>query len=176
MKIRIRPSRVHLPKRSRPSALLATFDEVKSNLGLVASIADRVGSLPGIRCQEVSSSGEAALRRYFLDSAFLREPIAAESVQFAVLHPDGRLVLRVPRPELEEILVSGWGELYGERVRTFAPRDVGDLTVLWRIILMAYFDVVERRDSGAWQAIRPRSQNLRAAETGSRRIAPGDFF
>lgn len=176
MRTTVRPSRVHLPKRIRLGEILATFDDIKESLAVVASLADRVGSLPGISCLESSSHGNSPLRHYYLDSAFLQDVPASEYVLFATLHPDGRLLLRVPRPELEEVLRSGWGELRGDRIHTFAPRDIGDLTVLWRVVLMAYFDVVERGDTVAWSAMRPRFPADGLNETRSRVIAPGTFF
>ena len=165
-------SRVHLPKRVRPSAMVSYGGDAEHDRGLIESLANRVSSLPGMECRVASPGNGGDVRRYYLDSAFMLDPAGEPSVRFATLCSAGRLSLRVPQVALDEILRSGWGEVRGGRIHTFAARDASDLTVLWRIVLMAYFHIARRRESRAWLETRPdRSHEIDA--TG---VAPGAFF
>jgi hypothetical protein len=141
------------------------------------ALADLIASLPGVSCRGTLPKNAAVVEAFFLDSAFTLHSTMADSVLFGTLDWNGRVSLNVRGRERDEIVRTGWGEIRGDRLRTFPPRDFGDLTALWRIILIAYFELAERRDSSAWYESRrqPECQPryLGSGETGRGVAAPG---
>jgi len=169
-------SRVHLPKRCLSHTRVNVGSDTDSIFALVDALANRIGSLPGVECRVVTAGDAEGLRHYYLDKAFTLDPATDDAVFFAALDSEGRVSLSISREETEEITRTGWGELKGGRIRTSQPRDTGDLTVLWRIILMAYFDIAARREFRAWRDTRYRPRHPGPAESRSAVIAPGAFF
>ncbi len=168
-----RGSQVYLPRRSIRGAREAGGEQINHEVALSQALAERIGSLPGISCEPAADFGWAALRRYFLDAEFTLGHDT--DIPFGTLDTAGRISLRVGRADRDEIVRAGWAEVDGERIVTFPPRDAMDVTVLWRIVLMAYFHAAERRDPNAWQQIRPRP-NPDFQNGASSRVTRGAFF
>lgn len=168
-----RASRVYLPRRSVAGNFGNRLTDMQNDTALVRIIVERISSLPGIVAEPDPDRGGSGIRRYYLESAFAND--AETHLPFAALDAVGRLSMHVSDADRDEIVRAGWAEIDGDRIRTFAARDVMDVTVLWRIVLMAYFHLAERRDPNAWREVRPRAQ-LSFAGQGSTGLAPGAFF
>jgi hypothetical protein len=132
--------RVLLPKRS--DSVIDTH-ESDTHPDRVRAMADRISRLPGISSLSLAADSALASRRYYVESASAREASADGLCLFAVIDPAGRVSLDVSPAIQDEILRGGWGEMKGGHIVTFAPRDHIEVTVLWRVILMAYFDLRE---------------------------------
>ncbi|MDH3429459.1 MAG: hypothetical protein OEQ14_05530 [Gammaproteobacteria bacterium] len=173
---RTRPPRVHLPRRSYARVVTDPAGDTETGSPLVRTMADRIESLPGIRCAPGAEADLGVSPSYYLDGAFALQPPEDEPILFAVLDAAGRVSLDVSPENHFEILRSGWGETAGDRIVTLAPRDLMDLSVLWRIILMAYFDIAGRRNLHVWRESRLGSRLPKIGETGAAGLAPGAFF
>jgi hypothetical protein len=170
---RSRFSRVHLPRRS-PAAVPA--GETNTHPDVVEAMADRLGSLPGIGICAVAAANSPPLISYYLDNAFtLGQPIDAP-VLFATLDSMGRVSLNASPENFSEIVRKGWGEIDGDRIVTVPPRDAIDMTILWRIILMAYFLIAERREKDVWRENQLHTRFYGNGQAGSTEFAPGAYF
>ena len=176
MKHRLRYSTLRLPRRSVSNARLTTLDEVERKPALVKALTDRISSLPGmVRRDEIP--GDSLRVDFHITNEYLRDSTVTDSRPLAAVYLDGRMILRLPQTELEQVLGSGWGEMHGDRICTFAPRDTGDLTILRRIFLTAYFDLVERRSSSVWRIRPQRSRSRLPGDSAlSSNMTPSAFF
>jgi len=176
---RTRPPRVHLPRRSDARVVADPAVDTEACSPLVRTMADRIESLPGIRRGPGAAADLGVSPSYYLDGAFTVQQPEDEPLLFALLDAAGRVSLDVSPENHFEILRSGWGETAGDRIVTLAPRDLMDLSVLWRIILMAYFDIAGRRNLHVWRESRLGSRLPKTgetSETGAAGLAPGAFF
>lgn len=173
----IRFSRVHLPRRTDAPVASVDLGETDTHPALVQALADRIGSLPGISCYPVAADSVSTALHFYIDSAFTCEMSADAPVLFADLDPAGRVSLTVSPQHETEITRSGWAEAQECRVSTFPPRDTADLNIIWRITLMAYFDLVRRDNFDVWREFRTATHNIPSdVATGQTGLVPGAFF
>ena len=163
--------RVLLPKRG---SLLDVAEEATSHSEWVVSMAERIGSLPGLSCAPASDETPDSVRRFVFDNPGAHQLSGCTPNLFLVLDAAGRMTFDARPAIRKEILRSGWGEGHADGVTTFAPRDEIEVAVLWRILLMAYFDA---RDSQAGRSDRAmRRQNRVRAVDGARSILTSGTF
>lgn len=173
---RIPSSRVHLPRRSVVSVIKGLEHDEGAYANLVEALADRIRSLPGVECHVASYGKARGSRRYYLQNEYALDPTGDQLILFATLDAEARITLNSSRTAIDEAMRTGWGDLNAGCLRTFPPRDHGDVTIIWRIVLMAYFDIAERRDFRAWRDTRHKSIHAIPVEDGSSVVTPGAFF
>ena len=173
MNERSRFSRIHLPRRSRATVAAGETD---THPALVQAMADRLSSLPGISICSVAAANSPPLISCYLDNAFTLMQTVDAPVLFATLDSVGRVSLNASSENLSEIIRKGWGEVDGDRIVTLPPRDAIDLTILWRIILMAYFLIAERREKNVWRENQHHARLYGNGEARFAGIAPTAYF
>lgn len=173
----IRFSRVHLPRRTDAPVASGNLGEIDTRPTLVQALAERISGLPGISCYPVAADSLSNSLHFYLDGEFGQEPSADAPVLFADLDPAGRVSLEVSPEHKVEIVRSGWGETEDFRIITFPPRDAADLTIVWRITLMSYFNMASRDNVDVWREFRTATRKIPSATaTGSSGLVPGAFF
>ena len=173
----IRFSRVHLPRRTDAPVASVDLGEIDTHPALVQALADRIGSLPGISCFTDAADKLSTSLHFYMDSAFTSEMSADAPVLFADLDPAGRVSLVVSPEHAAEIARSGWGKADDSRIVTWPPRDASDLTILWRITLMSYFDMTRRDNFDVWREFRTATRIFpTGSATGSTELVPGAFY
>jgi hypothetical protein len=170
-------SRFHLPRRTDAPVAPGHLDGIDTHPALVQALADRIGSLPGISCYPVAAVNISRSLRFYMDSEFTLETSADAPVLFADLDPAGRVSLGVSPDHEAEIIRSGWGKPEGSRISTLPPRDTADVTILWRITLMSYFELASRNNFDVWREFRTAARTIPSGPaTGSPGLVPGAFF
>lgn len=101
----------------------------------------RAASLAGVRVGErpLPTLSGAPLH---LDAQFCRnrEQCFIHANAFAVIDPQGALVLRVPPQIADDLIENGLGVQLGRNVLTWPPATAHQFETTWRILLHAYWD------------------------------------
>jgi hypothetical protein len=169
-------SRVHLPSRKPALVVTGASGETDTPPALIQAMAARISSLPGMSSCSVGTDNAEPLRSYYLDSAFVRDQNADAPCFFASLDSAGRVSLIASIRNQAEILRSGWGALNNDQIVIVPPRDSIDLGIIWRIIMMAYFDLATQKHSNAWSEFRRAAAPTDMATAGRSELVSGEFF
>ena len=159
-----------LPRRSDSAASMYEADILPA---VILNLADRISTLAGLARVEPATHGASTLCIFELRGTGNRESADDAKTPFATVDLAGRITLDVSDNLHNEILRSNWGYEENGRITTHAPRDEVEASIIWRILLMAYFDA---RDINAPHTDRTFSAEHECIVSETVKLTRGMFF
>lgn len=130
-------SRFSVPVRTHE--LQARDNSIHARLAL----ADRIADLPRIQAVDHEPAGGwrnvEVLLMPLVSSARKRRPPAL----LCHIGADGIVLYGLSNSERAQVLSHGWGQLFGDNMLLFLPRDDQELETVWRILRRAYESLVD---------------------------------
>jgi len=159
-----------LPKRSDGAASMYEADILPA---VILNLADRISTLAGLARVEPATHGASTLCIFEFRGTGNCESATDAKMPFATVDLAGRITLDASDNLHNEILRSNWGYAENGRITTHAPRDEVEASIIWRILLMAYFDAHEVNSP---YATRPCSAEHEYLVAEAKKPTRGMFF
>lgn len=104
----------------------------------ICGLVERIQALPGVYSEAMTISHSDTATACYIDGEYVVRTLREDPYLLCKIDGHGIEQVKLAQSDADEVIRKGWGMPFGESLCIYPPRDVIEMEIAWRVILLAY--------------------------------------